>query len=62
MLVFVDELAASSVNLGVRCFFRNEDFWAGKWRIAENCKYALDEAGIEIPYGQLDVHMKEEKH
>ncbi len=62
LLVFVDELAASSVNLGVRCFFRNEDFWAGKWRIAENCKYALDEAGIEIPYGQLDVHMKEEKH
>lgn len=57
MLVFVDELAASSVNLGVRCWFANEDYWEGKWRITENCKYALDNAGIEIPFGQLDVHL-----
>lgn len=59
-LVFVDELASSSVNLGVRCWFLNEDFWQGKWRITENCKYALEEAGIEIPFNQLDVHLKEE--
>lgn len=55
--VYVDELAASSVNLGVRCFFENDRFWEGKWRITEACKYALDEAGIEIPYPQLDVHI-----
>lgn len=59
MLVYVDELSQSSVNLGVRCFFLNEDFWEGKWRITENCKYALDEAGIEIPFNQLDVHVKQ---
>lgn len=59
-LVFVDELASSSVNLGVRCWFLNEDFWQGKWRITENCKYALEEAGIEIPFNQLDVHLQEE--
>lgn len=58
MLVFVDELGPSSVNMGVKCFFKNENFWAGKWRITENCKYALDKAGIEIPYNQLDVHLK----
>ncbi len=57
MLVFVNELASSSVNLGVRCWFRQEDFWTGKWRITENCKLALDAAGIEIPYNQLDVHV-----
>lgn len=57
-LVFVDQLAESSVNLDVRCWFKNEDFWPGKWRITENCKYALDQAGIEIPYPQMDVHMK----
>lgn len=57
MLVFVSELASSSVNLGVRCWFRQEDFWTGKWRITENCKLALDAAGIEIPYNQLDVHV-----
>lgn len=57
MLVYVDELADSAVILGVRCWFRNEDFWAGKWRIMENIKYALDENGIEIPYPQMDVHI-----
>ena len=58
MNVFVDQLADSSVNLGVRCWFNNEDFWAGKWRITENCKYALDNAGIEIPFPQVDVHLQ----
>lgn len=57
-LVFVDELAESAVIFGVRCWFAQEDFWSGKWRITENCKLALDEAGIEIPYNQLDVHVK----
>lgn len=57
MLVFVDELGASGVSLGVRCWFKQADFWPGKWRITENCKLRLDEAGIEIPYNQLDVHL-----
>lgn len=58
MLVFVDELGASAVELGVRCWFKREDFWTGKWRVTENCKLALDKAGVEIPFNQLDVHMK----
>lgn len=58
-MVFVDELAASSVNLGVRCWFKQADFWTGKWRVTENCKLALDEAGIEIPFNQLDVHLEQ---
>lgn len=57
-LVFVDELGCSSVNLGVRCWFSQADFWPGKWRVTENCKLALDEAGIEIPFNQLDVHLE----
>lgn len=57
ILVFVNELGESSINLKIRCWFKNEDFWHGKWRITEKCKYALDEAGIEIPFNQLDVHM-----
>lgn len=56
-LVFVDGLGSSSVDLGVRCWFRQEDFWPGKWRVTENCKLALDEAGIQIPFNQLDVHL-----
>lgn len=58
MRVFVDELGSSSVNLIVRCWFKSEDYWEGLWRVRENCKYALDNAGIEIPFPQMDVHMK----
>ena len=56
-IVYVDELGDSAVILGIRCWFKNEDYWAGKWRITENVKYALDENEIEIPYPQMDVHV-----
>lgn len=59
MLVVVDELADSCIKLLVRCWFLNEDFWTGKWRLTEECKYALDKAGVEIPFPQMDVHMKD---
>ena len=56
--VFVDELADSAVILNMRCYFPQEVFWEEKWRMTENAKLALDEAGIEIAYPQLDVHIK----
>ena len=59
--VFVDELADSSVVIGVRCWFKNEDFWTGRWRLLEEAKYALEENGIIIPYPQLDVHIQQGK-
>ena len=58
--VFVDQLADSSINICVRCWFDNADFWPAKWRLNENIKYALDEAGITIPFPQMDVHVKKD--
>lgn len=55
--VYVDELVESSVNMGVRCWLSMDDYWQGKWRLTENVKYALDEAGIGIPYPQMDIHL-----
>lgn len=55
--VFVDSLGDSAVILNVRCYAASEDFWETKWRLTENIKYALDDAGISIPYNQLDVHL-----
>lgn len=55
--VYVDELAESSVNLGIRCWFSMDGYWQGKWRLTENVKYALDEAEIGIPYPQMDLHL-----
>lgn len=60
-IVFVNQLGSSSVDLGVRCWLKQSDFWTGKWRLTENCKLALDAAGIEIPFNQLDVHLAEKQ-
>ena len=56
MVVFVDDLGSSSVIIGMRGWVKQEDYWMTKWRVTENCKLALDEAGIEIPFNQLDVN------
>lgn len=56
--VFVDELADSSVVLDLRCYSANENFWETRWRLTEKVKYALDEAGIPIPFPQMDVHVQ----
>lgn len=58
-VVFVDSLGDSSVNMGVRIWVAAENYWSTKWRLTENVKYALDEAGISIPYPQLDVQIKQ---
>ncbi len=57
VMVFVDSLGESSVNLVARCWSLQDDFWPAKWRLTEAVKYALDEAGIKIPYPQMDVHL-----
>ena len=59
MQVFVDELAADSVILGFRAWVKTEEYWATKWRLNEEIKLAFDEAGVEIPFPQLDVHIKD---
>lgn len=57
--IFLDSLDSSQVTIGFRFFCKNEDYWDIKWEMNEKVKEALDAAGVEIPYQQLDVHMKE---
>lgn len=55
--VNVLELADSSVNFAVRPFCKPEDYWDVYFATYENCKLALDAAGIEIPYPhQVEIH------
>ena len=58
-VVYVDQLGASSVVMGVRGWVLKENYWTTRWRLLENMKLALDENGIEIPYNQIVVHTKE---
>ncbi len=57
MRVVVDALGESAIQLIVRCWFTNEEYWDGRYRLTEGIKTVLDQAGIQIPYPQLDVHV-----
>ena len=56
-LVAVKELADSSVNFTVRAWVNSADYWPAYFEIIEEIKCALDEAGITIPFPQMDIHM-----
>jgi len=59
----VSELADNSVNLVARPWVKTENYWPVHFDLLENIKVALDQAGIEIPYPQLSLHVnKEENH
>ncbi len=58
ILVVVDSLGESSVNLSVRGWTNTEDYWQARWDILEEIKLRFDREGIEIPYNQLRVHVK----
>lgn len=55
--VFVNDLGDSSVNIGVRVFVEMDTYFDTMWQFNEDVKYALDEAGITIPYNQVEVTM-----
>ena len=55
--VFVDSLGESSVMIGARGWVAADDYWAAKWDITEKIKLAFDEAGIDIPFNQMDIHI-----
>ena len=58
--VFVSSLDDSAVTLGCRLWVKTPDYWKCKWNLTEQIKLAFDEAGVEIPYSQLDVHIRQE--
>ena len=56
--IFVSELKDSAVEMGIRVWAMNEDYWTLKWKMTEDIKNALDTNHIEIPFPQLDVNLK----
>lgn len=56
--VFVASLDASQVTLETRAWVNSDKYWDTKWAFTEQYKLALDEAGIEIPFNQLSVTIK----
>ncbi len=55
--VVVTELGDSAVNLSVRATTSLDNFWTMNEELIISCKKALDNAGIEIPFPQRDLHI-----
>lgn len=56
--IFVASLDASQITLETRVWVSADKYWDTKWAFTEQYKLALDEAGIEIPFNQLSVTIK----
>jgi small conductance mechanosensitive channel len=54
--VVLTELGASSVNWSVRGFARREQYGEAKQALIRAVKVALDQAGIGIPFPQMEIH------
>ena len=56
IVVYVDNLGESSVDIGLRAWVRTEEDWTTRWRVLEEIKLTFDREGIDIPFPQVTVH------
>ena len=56
--VRVKEHGSSSINITARAWTKNADYWTVYFDVTESVKTAFDKEGIEIPFNQLDVNIK----
>lgn len=61
-MVAVAALKENYVELTLRYWATNADFWNLRWYVLEEGKNRLEQAGITIPYPQQTVHLKEPTH
>lgn len=59
-VIWVSELADSSVNFSVRAWVASGDYWALRSDLLEKIKYCFDENGVGIPFPQMDVHLSKQ--
>ena len=57
-IIKLSECGDSSLVFMIRVWCQGQDYWDVNWGLIENGKRLLDREGIEIPYPQMDVHMK----
>lgn len=56
--VVVTELGESSVNLSLRLWVPNADYWAVRFAMNERIYKELPQRGISFPFPQLDLHIR----
>lgn len=50
----------SALIFKLRPWCKSEDYWKVQWELTEAVKKAFDKTGIEIPFQQVDVHLKDD--
>ena len=58
--VRIGEYADSSINISAKVWAKKEDYWTVNFDLLEQVNNAFKQNGIEIPYNQLDVHIKKD--
>lgn len=59
VFVSITELSDSSVNIVVRAWVNSSDYWGVFFDFYNNVYSTFNEEGIEFPFPQMDVHIKE---
>lgn len=57
-VVWVKNLGSSSVDLTIRAWVKNEDYWGVFFEMNERMYKELPVKGINFPFPQMDVHVK----
>ncbi|MDD6648166.1 MAG: mechanosensitive ion channel family protein [Firmicutes bacterium] len=57
-LIGVANHGSNAVILDLKAWCNTDDYWDVKYFLEENVKLAFDEQNIDIPYPQMDVHLK----
>ncbi len=56
--VHLNQCADSSLQFILRAWMNASNYWNAYFFLTDEGKRALDQAGIEIPYPQVDVHIR----
>ena len=55
--VMVEGLGDFAINISLRYWATNDNFWDCRWHVLETIRYRFKEEGIEIPYPhQVEIH------
>ena len=58
VFIMVTALGTNSIDIVCKVYVKWDSYETLRCRLNENIKLAFDKNGIEIPYSQMDIHMK----
>ena len=57
--VYLTDYGSSSIEYTIYCWAPTEQYWAAYFSLQENLRDAFEEAGVEMTYDHLNVHIVE---